>query len=562
VTSLGQHHGRAASSFAGAAAAIGIAGIAMAGVVAPQPKAGAPLPDLTPAQLAQFNIGAVQFQRVFEIGEGLGPIFNKSACSSCHSTPLGGWGTITVTRFGYSDKGTFDPLDHLGGSLHQVAAIDSACAEFIPGPEIANVVVSRVTNSSMAFGLVESILDSDILANEDPFDSDADGVSGRAHIVEVVESPGVEKVGRFGWKAQVATVLTFSGDAAQNELGITNRLFPTESAPNGDLDLLAQCDQVPDPEDGPDGEGFDYIDRVTHFQRFLGVPPQTPKSGMTGEAIFTAIGCAKCHVASWSTPDDPGLEDALRNKTFRPYSDFLLHEMGLLGDGIVQGAAEPGEMRTPTLWNLRTRDPMLHDGRASGGTFEDRVAGVGGAIWWHAVLGSEAQGSGDAFFALSFEEQGQVVAFLNSLGRLEFDEDGNNIINIVDFVGFRDCYGQTGLTPDDPCALHDIDQDGDVDDDDFASFLVAYEDKDGDCNGNGVSDLTEILQGAPDRNFDGVPDDCVACVGDLDGDGSVNGADLGLMLAQWGSPGNADLNGDNVVDGSDLGLLLAAWGDC
>lgn len=552
-----------ASTSIGAAAAAGIAGLALAGTIAPQPKAGAPLPDLTAGELARFEAGAIAFQRVFEVGEGLGPIFNKSACSSCHANPLGGWGSITVTRFGHLDKDEFDPLDYLGGSLHQVAAISSECTEFIPDNKIANVVTDRVTNSSMAFGLVEAIPDSDILANEDPFDMNGDGIRGRAHIVELLEDPGTKKVGRFGWKAQVATVLTFSGDAAANEMGITNRLVPDENAPNGDMDLLAICDQVADPEDGPDGEGFHFIDRVTDFQRFLGVPPQTPKSGMSGEAIFASIGCTKCHVPSWSTPDDPALESALRNKTFRPYSDFLLHDMGLLGDGIVQGTAGPNEFRTPTLWNLRTRDPMLHDGRVGGGTFADRVAGPGGAIWWHAVIGSTAQASGEAFFALSFEDQAKVVAFLDSLGRLEFDEDGNGIINIIDFLDFKACYGQTGVTPDDPCALHDINQDGVIDDDDFASFLVAYEGVDGDCNGNGVSDLTEILHGAPDLDLDGVPDDCVApCTGDLNGDGSVDGADLGALLGQWGGPGSGDLNNDGVVDGADLGSLLGAWGDC
>src|SRR5690606_1583781 len=160
------------------------------------------------------------------------------------------------------------------------------------------------------------------------------------------DEPGAPlRAGRFGWKAQVATVLTFSADAAQNEMGLSNRFLPFDNAPNGDLDLLALCDTVPEPEDGPDEEGLHFIDRITDFQRYIAPPPQTPKSGMTGEAIFISIGCAKCHIPEWTTRNDGDLEDAIRGKTIKPYSDFLLHDMGELGDGIVQGDAMELEMR-------------------------------------------------------------------------------------------------------------------------------------------------------------------------------------------------------------------------
>ena len=182
-------------------------------------------------------------------------------------------------------------------------------------------------------------------------------------------------------------MLSFSADATRNELGVTNALIPTENAPNGDMTLLASCDTVADPEDVPDAEGFTFIDRVTHFQRYLAEPPQTPKSGMTGETIFNAIGCNACHVAEWTTANDKSLEAAIRGKTIRPYSDFLVHDMGLLGDGVQDGDATEQEIRTPTLWNLRTRDPMLHDASASGGTFSERVTT---AILLHGPLGEGA----------------------------------------------------------------------------------------------------------------------------------------------------------------------------
>lgn len=561
----------AAVSFVACAGVVGLASLATAGgSLQIQPAAGDPLPGLTAAELQRFDAGAFDFGRTLDAEEGLGPIFNKAGCFSCHTTPLGGWGTITVTRFGRFDKKTgFDPLEEWGGSLLQAETnAGPDCQEVIP--DFADVIALRVTNSSLAFGLIEAIPDEDILANEDPFDANADGVRGFAHMVEAVEDDKGSplRVGRFGWKAQVATVLTFSGDASANEMGLTNRLFPEPIAPNADLKLLALCDPtLVHPEDGPDGNGLDFIDRVTDFQRFLAPPPQTPRSGMNGEAIFNTIGCAVCHVPSWTTSDDVALEDPIRNKTIRPYSNFLLHNMGILGDGIIQGSAGSFDIRTPTLWNVRTRDPMLHDGRAAGGTFHDRIAGPGGAIWWHNVVGSEAQGAGQAFFNLSPADQDAVVAFLDSLGRREFDSTGDGNVDYGDFIDFQPCFNAVGpYGPDHPCAVHDIDQDGDVDLEDFSYFLEVYTGPMTDCDKDGVPDIQQILLGElVDSDADGIPDICGAtvCVADLNGDKVVDGADLGLLLTSWGNRGgSADLNKDGIVDGADLGLLLTNWGKC
>jgi hypothetical protein len=536
----------------------GIASLATAGGPIPQPKAGAPLPGLTPAELALFQAGKSLYLTPLEVEQGLGPIFNKAGCFSCHSNPVGGWGAITVTRFGIENKGEFDPMDAFGGSLKQAAAISAGCEEQDPTLDGANWFATRVTNASLAFGLVEAIPDAQLLANADPNDLDGDGISGRAHMVESFEEPGVLRVGRMGWKAQIATVLTFSADAAQNELGLSNRFIPFDNAPNGDAARLAACDTVADPEDGPDRAGFDFIDRVTHFQRYLGRPPQTPKSGMTGEVIFNQIGCAKCHVAEFTTSNDPSLEAAIRNQTVRVYSDFLLHDMGTLADGIPQGEASGSEFRTPTLWNLRTRDPMLHNASAAGGTFADRVTQ---AIIAHGPFG-EGAASADAFDSLDDTQKGQVIAFLDSLGRLEFDGDGNGVIAYVDFLDFKTCFGDSGVTPDDHCALFDIDQNGTVDLTDFAGLELAYEGANGDCDGDGVSDLRELLLGTlTDADLDGIPDNCSACPGDFDGNGGVDAADLGVLLGSWGTSGN-DLTGDNLVDASDLAILLGAWGPC
>ena len=523
-----------------------------------QPRMGRPLPGLTALELDRFNIGRQLFGRPLTIQDGLGPIMNKSNCSSCHANPVGGWGSIAVTHFGIDIKGEFEPYPGESQSLFQLLAISQGCAEAIPAD--ATVVRSRVTNSSMAFGLIEAIPDTAIAANADPDDSNGDGISGRVHWVVPLETPGgALRAGRFGWKAQVATVLTFSGDAARNEMGFTNRLEPVENAPNNDTARLLECDAVADIEDVADAEGFAFIDRVTHFQRYLAPPPQTPKSGMSGEAVFTSIGCAKCHVPQWSSSQDPSLESAIRGKTFRAYSDFLLHDMGLLGDGIQQGDASEAEMRTPVLWGLRRRDPMLHDGRAAGGTFESRVTQ---AIVAHGPIG-EGAASAAAFAALSPAARAQLISFLDSLGRIEFDLDGNNLVDLADFALMRQCLSAGATNPDQPCAVADIDQNGVVNAADMDAFVLAFDLPATDCNGNGINDLIDIaVGGMQDNDGDGRPDSCATCAADLTGDGQVNGFDLSLVLAGWGNPGPADVNQDGTTNGLDLTALLAAWGPC
>jgi hypothetical protein len=476
-----------------------------------QPKMGKPLNGLTPAELARFDSGRTSFLHVLQVPEGLGPIMNQTSCANCHNQPVGGSGSIFVTRFGLFDpKGAgFDPLDAFGGSLLQAQSISIACAETVP--PFATVTAHRITTSTLGLGLIEAIPDADILARET---NPPAGVSGASHMVQPFEDPtGPLRVGRFGWKAQVATVLTFSGDAALNEMGLTNRLFGQENAPNGDTSVLATCDTVADPEDVADAQGVEFIDHVTSFQRLLAAPPQTPKSGMTGETLFNQIGCADCHTPSYTTANDPALETALRNKPIRPYSDFLLHDMGINADFIEQGGAGMQEMRTPPLWGLRRRDPMWHDGRCSGGTFADRIQGPNGVIVQHQGFLSESAASATAFFALSQADQTRVVDFLNSLGRAEFDGDGDNDVDYQDLTAFRIALGSSGVNADSANAVFDLDQDGDVDAADEAGFVQAF---DVDANSNGVGDLLDIANGTSfDSNHNDIPDETEFCQQDV-----------------------------------------------
>lgn len=492
----------------------------LAGGPSLQPKMGDPLPDLTPPQLVLFTEGKTQFTRVFTAEDGLGPIFNKESCANCHNTPVGGSGTQTVVRFGIPGQkgGPFDPLESLGGSLLQKLSIDNDnCLEEVPVlPGIYET--TRITPSILGFGLAEAITDGDLSANADPTDADLDGISGAVHMVQPLEDPmGPMRVGRFGWKAQVATLMTFSGDAGLNEMGITNDLVGTENAPNGDLVALALCDSVADPEDtGP--VGTRWIDKITNFQRFLAAPPQTPKSGMTGETVFNTIGCTDCHITSFTTGAAP--EAALSGKVIKPYSDFLLHDMGLLFDGIPQGTAKEDEIRTPPLWGLRVRDPMLHDGTVVGGiNFADRVTQ---AIAAHGQAGSEAFDSVNQFMnVIPGADHDALIAFLDSLGRAEFDMDGDGEVDSEDRVLFDACYSGPGpvYTPDDSCAISDLDEDGDVDCDDWQGFEAAYLRDVGVLPILGLTDMVNVMLGTE-------TDALKKCVGDMDDSGDNDGKDI------------------------------------
>lgn len=536
--------------------ATALAVVAPLAAQSPQPKMGQPLLGLTPQQLQRFQAGRADFMHVFQASEGLGPIFNQTSCASCHNNPVGGPGGQLVTRFGYTDgKGNFDPLEALGGSLLQANAINVACQEVIPG--VANTIAQRATTSALGMGLVEAIADADIAIRET--NPPSIHVSGRVHWVQPLETPtGPLRAGRFGWKAQVATTLSFSGDAAQNELGFSNRLLPFDNAPNGNQALLAQWDNVPDPEDGPDAQGLHFIDRITDFQRFLAPPPQTPRSGMTGEAIFQAVGCADCHTPSYTTSNDPALEPAIRNKLIKPYSDFLVHDMGIAADFIEQGAVTGNELRTPSLWGVRNRDPLWHDGRIVGGTLQTRVLGPGGVIDQHAAFGSEAAPSAAAFNALSMADKLRVVAFLDSLGRAEFDWNGDDVRDQVDLAAFRAAYGGGPYTADAPEAVFDFNQDGQVDQTDLAAFALVYE---VDCNGNGINDLQDVLSGASaDSNGNLLPDECEHCQQDLGfaGAGTLALRICGDPLTTAGAKATFELTGGAPFAPVLIGIGIAA----
>jgi len=360
---------------------------------------GDPIPNLDATSLEAFRIGAEEFVSVEDIEGGLGPIFNDSSCVACHSNgATGGASDEKVTQFGRLVNGEFDGLEALGGSLLQAKSIDPAVAEIVP-PE-ATIVAQRVATPVFGAGLIEAIDDETIKTNA--LRRQPEGISGRVAII-IDQVSGDERVGRFGWKAQEATLLSFAGLAYRNEMGVTNRFFPEENAPNGNVELLRQYDLVPELEDELDPEtGLGDVDHLANFMRFLAPPPPLKKtaSALAGGKLFRQAECDSCHTPMMMT----GQSDvaALAGQQVRLYSDLLLHDMGELADGIAQGGATMTEMKTAPLWGIRARTSFLHDGRAST---------IGEAINEHA---GEAKRARDLFVALSEDEKVQVLDYLMS----------------------------------------------------------------------------------------------------------------------------------------------------
>ncbi len=364
--------------------------------------AGEPLRGLTAEQREAFDEGHEDFVEEEDVIGGLGPLFNERSCVECHNVPAAGGGSARlVTRFARRTGAIFDPLTTLGGSLVQDQAIgpaDGSPHAFRPEvvPPQATVVVKRRSTPLFGLGLVDATPDATFIALAQAQLARGDGTAGRAPLVDNFRA-GMKTVGRFGWKGQVPTLLQFSGDAYLNELGVTSADFPNESCPQGNCAELAFN---PAPGINDDGHG---VAALAAFMATLAPPPRgrTTRDTAAGEDLFTRIGCAGCHVPSLRTGSHP--IRALDQTTYQPYSDFLLHDMGALGDGLEMGAATGNEMRTAPLWGLRFVTTFLHDGRAT--TLDQ------------AILAHDGQGRAarNRFAALPADQKAKLLAFLRSL---------------------------------------------------------------------------------------------------------------------------------------------------
>jgi CxxC motif-containing protein (DUF1111 family) len=387
----------------------------MGQVATPPPSGfGGTLPGATAAEVAAFNTGKAAFESAEDVVDGLGPVFNENACVACHSVgATGGGSTRLETRFGSTDmNGVFDPLAGLGGSLLQDHAIGLVGAiTYVPEvvPFVANTVAKRRTTPLFGLGLVNNVPDETLVAIANIEQSSSPATAGRVSMVTDAAS-GQTRAGRFGWKCQQATLFSFSGDAYLNEMGITTPLFPNENCPQGDcLDFPVG----PPPQFNPGNSALptvpndatnDTLVAFTNFMTFLAPPPRGAMTSdvQKGKVMFARIGCLNCHLDSLTT--GPNASAALNRVTFFPFSDFLLHDMGSLNDGIAQPpAGGTHEMRTAPLWGVRLLTTFLHDGRASNLT--------------DAILAHDGQGRAarDEFAGLSDTRKAQLIAFLNSL---------------------------------------------------------------------------------------------------------------------------------------------------
>jgi CxxC motif-containing protein (DUF1111 family) len=363
---------------------------------------GQPFSGLSASVLARFNVGVTQFLEVEDTPGGLGPVFTESSCVTCHSAgATGGAGTRLETRIGRTVNGQYDPLTEFGGPLIQDRGIGvfngvNFVGEVVPAQ--ATIVAHRRTTPLFGLGLVDAVSDEQLIMIAQQEMMANPNTAGQPSIVEE-PAAGPNVVGRFGWKAQHSNLFGFTADAYQNELGVTTPLLPNENCPQGDCSLLAANPAATNPNDLDNSA----IQLLSDFITFLAPPPRGPvgQSEQAGQTLFGRIGCVDCHRPSLQTGPNP--VGALNGVTFSPYSDFLLHDMGSLGDGITQNEAGPRLMKTAPLWGLRFEPLLLHDGRTSS---------ISAAILQHDGQGRHAR---NQFAALSNQQQAQLIAFLNSL---------------------------------------------------------------------------------------------------------------------------------------------------
>ena len=418
----------------------------------------------TLANQATHDGDRLTFEERDDVVKGLGPMYNAQSCAECHNNPVtGGISQVSELRAGHYD-GDGDSDDNFvpatltindGGGLPGVTIANRSlinqratcpgvvtdatthaiiynhpneqAQERVPGAE--TVRTRRMATNVLGLGFVEAI--SNTTLQNIPSGQPA-GMKGQLTSVPVAEAPGQFRVGRFGWKDQDASLLSFAGGAYLNEQGITNRLNTAETVPAGTgQGGRALCDDVSDNQpcvnnpnvncaEDPDND----IDAFARFMRASKAPSRdaalaATNDAIAGQSLFHSAGCDICHIASLTTAP-PGtlinggaftVPAALGNKIIHPYSDFLLHDVGT-GDGIAQ-VNIPGtntldqtmknKVRTAPLWGVRTRNELMHDG-------ENYTRNE--AILRHA---GEATNVINFYRGLSTTQKNQIVTFLNSL---------------------------------------------------------------------------------------------------------------------------------------------------
>jgi CxxC motif-containing protein (DUF1111 family) len=412
---------------------------------------GAPLAGLTQTELAFFQAGLDEFQDQDDVEEGLGPTMNLDSCGGCHLQPaFGGTSPLVNPQFEFAATGTAadrvpsfitangpvrearfvkNPDGTPDGGVHALFTITGrpgadGCVLAQPdfAAQQANYnVIFRIPTPVFGAGLMEQIPDKAILSNKSSYASlkQVLGIRGRANMVvsgntisgQANNNGNDGTIARFGWKAQNKSLLLFSGEAYNVEMGITNELFQTERDETPTCQFATVPNTVINTNAQTPVDTLSAIEKFSLFMRFLAPPtpsPDTPggvDSIARGRQAFTDIGCSLCHTPSFTTGNSTVV--ALRYKPVNLFSDLLIHDMGVgLADGVGQGQAGPREFRTAPLWGLGQRIFFLHDGRTSN---------LVEAILAHLSDGSEASGVISKYNALLENQKDDLLNFLRSL---------------------------------------------------------------------------------------------------------------------------------------------------
>ena len=418
--------------------------------------AAVPPPSEAPTGFDDRSNGAVDdsthqadrevFDEVEAITDGLGPLYNAQSCRECHQNPTsGGASQITELRVGHLGpdrrfRNANIPIargrDTIAGrTLVNDRAIcpnamfpDSEIQERVPDTE--TIRTFRASLNLLGDGLVEAVDDTTLIRiGQRQCRATHGRICGQAIRVPIVEAPGETRVGRFGWKDQHASLQSFSGDAYLNEMGITSRLFPDE--------VTSLCSTAPQPNSPPGPDGLDDVDHFARFIRSTKAPARDMVLAETAKAkrgseLFDRVGCATCHVRTLTTAPAGtkinggtfAIPEALGQKSFYPFGDFLLHDVGT-GDGMVIPMEEhfgralskaqwrnvssmdfqrgQNKVRTPPLWGVRLRTRLMHDGASV--TLSDAIGRHRG----------EAKSTTRSFQRLPAADREALLEFLRSL---------------------------------------------------------------------------------------------------------------------------------------------------
>ncbi|MGG7034954.1 MAG: di-heme oxidoredictase family protein [Flavobacterium sp.] len=362
-----------------------------------------PVEGLSSSEMLEFIEGDAAFNdQVFTAETGLGPLFVATSCVSCHAGDGKGHPFTTLTRFGQADV-SGNQFMHLGAPQLQNRALPGYLPEQIP----AGATSTKITPpANTGLGFLAALSDAQILGIADPNDNNGDGISGVPNYITPPkffspkwfhqESNG-KYIGRFGKKAAAIDLLHQTVNAYNQDMGITSTFSPVDTYTRLEIDPEVSNKTV---------------NSVVFYLRTLKAPIRRNKNNsevLAGEALFTDLKCAGCHTPEWTTPTSDIA--SLSNKTFYPYTDLLLHDMGKgLDDNYTEGQALTSEWRTPPLWGIGLSKKsqggqyfLLHDGRAK--SIEE-------AILLH---GGEASGSKNFYEQLTSTEKQQLMKFIESL---------------------------------------------------------------------------------------------------------------------------------------------------